>query len=385
MMNELFNGARLKEARYYNSLSITQLANKLSISKQMVSKYENGKSSPRPEIMFGIMKVLGFPKEFFYGKYKKRLYTNGTFYRSLLTSTQKQKAPSDVVMRASTIYRDFLENYVEFPETVKYAFDEQDPEVAASLLRQKWGLGSNPISNMMNLLEKHGFTIILLPERMEKVSAFGSNRIIENRKYYTIAVDKQSSFFKQQFSLAHELGHWVMHADSWNPEDLENSEYRKMEQQANNFAAAFLLPKNLFIRDVTGVKKLDDIFEKKKVWYSSGAAIIQRMRQLRLIDDNYYLRLQKQISYRHLRKVEPFDQDASYMLKSPSLLRRATELVVDSGIVSASELPKKIQQMYGVMYPNRLLESLALLPYGYFDFAEGNNVENLLKINTNRS
>lgn len=381
-MNELFNGDRLKEARYYNSLSITQLANKLSISKQMVSKYENGKSNPSTEVMFGMMKELGFPRDFFYSDYKKNMETTGTFYRSLLTSTQKQKAPSDVMMRAATIYRDFLENYIEFPISEEYELDEQDPEVAANWLRDAWNLGSSPINNMINLLEKHGFTIVFLPKRMEKVSAFGSNRIIDSKKYYSIAVDKQSSFFKQQFSVAHELGHWLMHAESWNPEDLENSEYRKMEKQANDFAAAFLLPRKAFINDMTDVDNLNSIFSKKKTWFVSGAAMIQRMRQLGLIDDSVYLKLQKQISYRNLRKIEPLDEE--YMQKSPSLLKRATELIVEHNLVVAKDIPDKIQEIYGVRYPNQLLEAIALLPYGYFDFTEGNNVESLLKINTKK-
>lgn len=382
MMNELFNGDRLKEARYYNSLSITQLANKLSISKQMVSKYENGKSNPSTEVMFRIMKELRFPREFFYSDYKKNMETTGTFYRSLLTSTQKQKAPSDVMMRAATIYRDFLENYIEFPISEEYELDEQNPEIAANWLRDTWNLGNRPINNMINLLEKHGFTIVFLPERMEKVSAFGSNRIIDSKKYYSIAVDKQSSFFKQQFSVAHELGHWLMHADSWNPEDLENSEYRKMEKQANDFAAAFLLPRKAFISDMTDASNLNSIFNKKKTWFVSGAAMIQRIRQLGLIDDNVYLKLQKQISYRNFRKIEPLDED--YMLKSPSLLRRATELIVEHNLVVAKDIPDKIQDIYGVRYPNQLLEAIALLPYGYFDFTEKNNVESLLRINPDR-
>ncbi|WP_459127684.1 helix-turn-helix domain-containing protein [Latilactobacillus curvatus] len=381
-MNELFNGDRLKEARYYNSLSITQLANKLSISKQMVSKYENGKSNPSTEVMFRIMKELRFPREFFYSDYKKNMETTGTFYRSLLTSTQKQKAPSDVMMRAATIYRDFLENYIEFPISEEYELDEQNPEIAANWLRDTWNLGNRPINNMINLLEKHGFTIVFLPERMEKVSAFGSNRIIDSKKYYSIAVDKQSSFFKQQFSVAHELGHWLMHADSWNPEDLENSEYRKMEKQANDFAAAFLLPRKAFISDMTDASNLNSIFNKKKTWFVSGAAMIQRIRQLGLIDDNVYLKLQKQISYRNFRKIEPLDED--YMLKSPSLLRRATELIVEHNLVVAKDIPDKIQDIYGVRYPNQLLEAIALLPYGYFDFTEKNNVESLLRINPDR-
>ncbi|MBA1393473.1 ImmA/IrrE family metallo-endopeptidase, partial [Lactobacillus sp. XV13L] len=252
-MSSTFNGKRLREARYYNSLSITQLADELSISKQMVSKYENGQSSPSLENLFKIMKTLCFPKEFFYDDYNVPLKTGGTFYRSLLTSTQKQKAPSNVLMQAASIYRDFLDSYVEFPSEDNIDLSSYSPEVAAQKLRNYWNLGDKPIRNMLNLMESHGLTIIFLPDKMEKVDAFGSYRMVRDNRYYIVAVRKNTSFFKEQFSLAHELAHKVLHANVWNPADLDNYEYRIMEKQANKFASAFLLPMNSFIESVKNV------------------------------------------------------------------------------------------------------------------------------------
>lgn len=293
-MNNSFSGKRLREARYYNSLSITQLADKLSISKQMVSKYENGRSSPSLENLFKIMKTLGFPKEFFYYDYGVSLKNGGTFYRSLLTSTQKQKAPSNVLMEASSIYRDFLDSYVEFPQEDSIDLSTCSPEIAAKKLRKYWGLGDQPIDNMMNLMENHGLTIIFLPDKMKKVDAFGSYRMVDNKKYYIIAIRKNTSFFTEQFALAHELAHKILHANVWNPADLDNYEYRLMENQANEFAFAFLLPTNSFTKSVENVNSLDVIFEKKKFWLTSGAAIIQRMKQLSLITEDQYIKYQKQ-------------------------------------------------------------------------------------------
>jgi len=369
-MSSIFNGKRLREARYYNSLSITQLADKLSISKQMVSKYENGRSSPSLENLFKIMKTLGFPKDFFYDDYDIPLKTGGTFYRSLLTSTQKQKAPSNVLMKAASIYRDFLESYVEFPREDNIDLSSYSPEDAAQKLRNYWNLGDMPIQNMINIMESHGLTIIFLPDKMEKIDAFGSYRIVKDNKYYIVAVRKNTSFFKEQFSLAHELAHKVLHASVWDPADLDNYEYRLMEKQANAFASAFLLPRNSFIENIKNVNSLEEVFEKKKQWFASGSAIIQRMKQLSLITENDYIKYQKQISYKRYRKSEPYDNDLNYPVQCPTLLNQATKLIVNSGLMKSYEIPDIIQNTYKVKYPSKLLEEITLLPHNYFDFIE---------------
>ena len=49
MLQISFNGKRLKEARLFNKKSITQIAELLNVSKQMVSKYEKGRATPSEE------------------------------------------------------------------------------------------------------------------------------------------------------------------------------------------------------------------------------------------------------------------------------------------------------------------------------------------------
>lgn len=388
-MVESFNGTRLKKARYYNSKSITRLAQDLDISKQMVSKYENNKSKPSSEIFFKMIQVLKFPKDFFLDEIKVDIQSGGTFYRSLLTSTQKQKAPSDMLAEASTIYRDYLERFVEFPElsnlnendsllNIDLDSDTEKMEQVARWLRKKWDLDEKPISNMVNLLERHGFAVVILPKKMEKIDAFGSYRNINNRQHYTILLNPETSFFREQFSAAHELGHWLLHANIWDPQELTNNEYRKMEKQANNFAAAFLLPEHLFRQTVNSYDTLNSIFEKKKYWFVAGSAIIHRMRELGIINDNQYIKYYKQISYRGYRRQEPYDSD--FKFKTPTALEMGTRMIVDNKVINASDIPEDISYKYGIRYPNHMLTNLASLPDNYFDHTEGKVLPLSMKI-----
>ena len=55
-----FNGSRIKSARLYNGLTVEELSNKLGVSKQAVSQYENDIIDPPIEKMFLLSSALNF-------------------------------------------------------------------------------------------------------------------------------------------------------------------------------------------------------------------------------------------------------------------------------------------------------------------------------------
>lgn len=380
-----FNGDRLKEARYFNSHSITELARMLGVSKQMVSKYENGKGEPLPETFFKLVQILGFPAKFYFGKDKVNIRSRETFYRSRFTSTQKQKSPSESLMKLAYYYRDFLEDYLEFPyielpdafmEEVYDLYEKKNIEQIAQNLRDYWQLGNTPISDMVNLLERKGFVVCDIPTTMDKVDAFGGSIGSPGRDYYVIFLDtKETDFFKRQFSAAHELGHWILHAGMVDPQDLEPSEYRNMEQEANDFASAFLLPAHRFIEENKDVEfTLNYVLSMRGTWYVSMAALLMRAKKLQIITEELYVKFQKQISYRKWRKHEPGSEQ--FELKHPTGLIEGTELLVSSGVVSQEEIPSLIEERFGRTYSNILIEKIVGLPEGYF----GSKTKNIINL-----
>lgn len=84
-----FNGQRLKEARMYRGMTLEELKEKIGVSKQMISKYEQNISAPTPEILFSLLQALRFPKEFFYSSNKQN-FAYGNSYFLLLLSTSKR-------------------------------------------------------------------------------------------------------------------------------------------------------------------------------------------------------------------------------------------------------------------------------------------------------
>lgn len=59
-------GSRLKDARISAHLTQEDLAKKIGITKGAIANYENGVSTPRIELLFGLMTVLGVDANYLY-------------------------------------------------------------------------------------------------------------------------------------------------------------------------------------------------------------------------------------------------------------------------------------------------------------------------------
>ena len=82
-----FIPSRLTEARQARGLNMSQLAEKVDISRQAVSKYEQGLIVPTDRILRAISSSLDFPIDFFYKPLITNSIAEGTiFYRSLKSS-----------------------------------------------------------------------------------------------------------------------------------------------------------------------------------------------------------------------------------------------------------------------------------------------------------
>src|SRR5699024_5050421 len=142
-MAKAFNGKRLKEARLYNKMTITQLGKELGVKKQMISKYENELSEPSYEKSLSLYDILGYPRDFFYSNENFNYYSGGTFFRSRMTSTQKSKQPAEYLLKYAVIVRDFLDQFVEFPSLINLEGNEDNIEKITTSVRTLLRLGED--------------------------------------------------------------------------------------------------------------------------------------------------------------------------------------------------------------------------------------------------
>jgi Zn-dependent peptidase ImmA (M78 family) len=133
-----------------------------------------------------------------------------------------------------------------------------------------------------------------------------------------------------RYDLAHELGHLILHRWVEQSELEEKATLKAIESEADRFAGAFLLPSSSFPNEVY-TTRLDAFIPLKERWKVSIQAMVYRCRDLDIIDPDQALNLYKQISFRRWRKKEPLDDPRRIPIEQPRLLRRAVELVLESG------------------------------------------------------
>ncbi|HWL22404.1 MAG TPA: XRE family transcriptional regulator [Ureibacillus sp.] len=382
VLERQFNGARLREGRIYRGYTITDLANELGVSKQMISKYENNKANPTFEALLAITHILKFPKEYFYEK-SVEVKTGNTYFRSLLSTGKKEREMQYDRVKYLTIIRSLLEEYVDFPELDVPDFSEDDIEnieQAANQLRQVWGLSDAPIKNIVYLLETKGFVMNSIKLDKKTIDAFGAHHETNGKNYYSIVLgNEKRSYYRRQFDAAHELGHKVLHDPYLNLDDLSKEEFKQMEQEANDFAAAFLLPRESFLRDVS-IHPNDLMYYKllKKKWCVSIGAMVMRAYKLGAISDGTYQYMQRSISQKGWRKKEPLDDIKE--VKDPVAMKQAVELLIENDYITGDEFMQKLSKHYGLSLFREEVEELLGLDPGYLkseEIVHSNNIVSL--------
>lgn len=360
-----FNGERLKAARRFNKLTLAELAEKVNVSKQMISKYEKDLSQPSAEIIIQLESSLGFPRKFFY---EKTLYSNSignTYFRSLSKVTKKD-------IEAQKLRVDFLEpifklvdDYIELPDANIPIFNsDTDIEVAATKLREEWNLGNGPIKNIVELLEINGIVVSTSKMNLQEIDAYTQARKINNQNvYFVILGNDKGSYFRRQFDGAHELGHIVLHESNLDISTLSIEQEKEIEAEANQFASAFLLPEETFSRDVSIMPtNLDHYLYLKKKWHVSVGAMVRRAYSLNIITPAQYSTLQRKMSTKGWRTLEPFDE--KFSPTKPVLLSEAIKVLLENNIFNGITLLTTLADQYELSIHPEMFEDLIGLTNG---------------------
>jgi Zn-dependent peptidase ImmA (M78 family)/DNA-binding XRE family transcriptional regulator len=329
--------SRLRDARKVARLSQGDLGELVGVSRQAVSAYERGDKSPEPSTFQKISEVLDQPVIFFTNPDGPRFGAGGArFYRKFGPETLRRNEAAAVLGDGFVQTAKYFDEFVNYPMPVlpecapksaggRYEIEEIN-EIALNL-RKLWGLGPGPISNVLALLEAKGIVVCRYEMQGENVEAFS---FWNGARPFVFMASEKEAGVRLRYDLSHELGHLVLHR--WvEQSDLEDkATLRAIEGEADKFAGAFLLPSTSFPNEVY-TPRLDAFVPLKARWKVSIQAMVYRCRDLDLIDADQALNLYKQISFRRWRKKEPLDDPSEIPIEQPRLLRRAVELVLESG------------------------------------------------------
>lgn len=207
---------------------------------------------------------------------------------------------------------EWLDERYHLPPHAIPQYDAIRPEEAAEALRSEWRLGSEPINNMIHLLEAHGVHVFSLPKDCIDVDAYS----FWNDERPHVFLNTGKSAERSRFDAAHELGHLVLH---WRGTDRG----RESEREAQAFGAAFLMPAESVRANAASARTIPQLIRAKQRWNVSLAALTHRLHALELMSDWDYRSLFIQLSGLGYRTAEPDSRPA----ESSQVLAQVVQLL----------------------------------------------------------
>jgi len=302
-------GERVRAARTLVGVSQTALAKSVGLTQSAISQIESGLLVATPEIIDEVAAVTNNPRSFFdavppdlppvtlrFRKQARARITDTNRVTQLLAEAYR------VVWTLVNERRGFI------PPTLPIATDRQPDangvEQYAQLTRTALGLDvTGPVMHVTRALERGGVVVapLALPgdeDDVETVGHFGASCWPGPPDPALIGYFHGAAGDRQRFTLAHEIGHLVLHT--------RRTFVANPEEEANRFAGAFLVPGEPYAEFLkSGSATLRDFVRIKARWGVSIQALIMRGSHLGLIDEPRKTSLFKQISARGYRHNEP--------------------------------------------------------------------------------
>jgi Zn-dependent peptidase ImmA (M78 family)/transcriptional regulator with XRE-family HTH domain len=271
------------------------LARLLGCNQSRLSKIEAGDLQPQESDIQNLVRVLGQDREFFFQQ-DFAAPASVSFYRKAqgLPLKTLRQCNAQVNVRRLQIERQLGDTRLG---NLKLSFlspkDNGGAEGVAQRLRQEWGITFGPVPNLTELVENAGCVIVDFPFPSAKLDGLC---VQAPEKPPIIFLNKDFPKSRRRLSLAHELGHLVMHK---NPSE-------SVEVEAWEFAAEFLMPAAEIREQLSGIT-LDKLGELKSQWGVSMQSILYRAKKLGLISESCSRSLWIQIGKCGYRASEPFE------------------------------------------------------------------------------
>lgn len=361
-----FQGPRLREAREARALSQVALAEFLGISAPSISQYESGAQTPSPQVMARLCETLRLPAKFFLVE-RRTNRMSALFWRSHSAATKRLRESHE---RKYDWFRDIVsligesldfpaQNFPEFsPPEDPSQIRDPDIEDFASRVRRHWGLGDGPISNLVWLIENNGGVVVRGELGDDSLDAFSDWDAEQSGRCYIFLGSGKESASRSRFDAAHELGHAILHRNVPVRARRRTEVLRLIEDQANRFAGAMMLPATTFPGEVYS-PSVDSLMHLKPRWRMSIGAMAARLRNLSIISDDRYRQIRIAMSRKGWNRREPLDDELP--AEEPRLLKRSIDLLLDGGLISADLIEDRL------MIRQTDVEKLLGLSPGYLD------------------
>ncbi|MCY3977767.1 MAG: XRE family transcriptional regulator [Chloroflexi bacterium] len=309
-MRETVNPEWLTLARELRGMTQLELSKQSRITQSKISRYEGGITDVDANDLTTLSHVLEFPAAFFcqtghvYGAESTEIFNR-----------RRKRVPARDLKRIHA----FANLYRVGGARLSYAFEQVDKaEIPimrpgdfenvsdiAEAVRSLWNMPNGPVQNLVAWLEYASCLVHSFDFEIDKI-----DEVVHwvSPDPAVVLVNSSAPADRTRFSLAHALGHLVMHRDI--------APYPEIEKEADEFAAAFLMPERDILGSLAPVT-IQHMLEMKQVWRVSMATLIRRARDLGVVTQRRYSSLFQQLSRLGYRKREP----RPFLHESPRLVK----------------------------------------------------------------
>jgi len=293
-------GEVLETARRASGLTQAQLAEMAEMSQAELSRFENEIREPKAEQLDRLARSLGVTAHLLQhaGRARGSMAMDAHMRR-------RQTAGPGVWRRVEArlnLYRWHTSHlFEEVTMNAEHSVPTMDlldvfPEDAARMVRAQWRMPAGPVRRLVAWLEAAGCVVI--------AEDFGSSRVDGVSQWVgdhpVIMFNTVMPPDRVRLTLAHELGHLVLHSDALGVDDVE--------AQANAFAGEFLMPSE-FVRPLLRNVKPARLLDLKVEYGVSMQALVERAFHLGLLSAAQRTSMYKMLSARGWRRHEPRSGD----------------------------------------------------------------------------
>jgi Zn-dependent peptidase ImmA (M78 family) len=364
-------GTRVRQARVLRRLSGTAVMEHMGWRSPRQTRLEQAETATLDHVEFErLVALLRFPPAFFTTAPVSRVSARDLLFRAPKSTTTAEKEYLAVFTNVVGDLADQLNRQATLPAVRLEPLPTGTDVVAAAAQARRW-LGVEPLTPIKRLtyeLEAAGVPVVL---RMRHSRSTGlidwastddepaglltekhlgcSARTGDYRERPIVLLRNTDSWERTRWTVAHEIGHLVLHRYG----DVSDDE----EREASRFASELLAPAAAIAAEIPATPTLNDLIEVKLKWRISIGALIMHLRESKLIDEARAVTLQRQL-YTRINtdtghtwgKTEPgWD---SFRPEKPRLLRRWMG-VCYAGADSAEALAA-----HNLIYPTDLLADI---------------------------
>ena len=296
-MSDTFNHEMVQMARESRGWTQTQLSSESGLTQGFISRLEAGEKHASEEKIAALASALSYPRSFFFQRgsyegfglsmvfYRKRAKTKVKDLKILQAEKNIRKMQLQRLLDSVDVFTNH-----RFPSM---DIDEHDGAVEsiASLVRANWQLPLGPVNNLIQSIERAGGVVYRFDFGTKDIDALSEWPEGMPPLFY---LNSNAPMDRARFSLAHELGHVVMH----------HTASDTMEREADRFAAEFLMPEKQIKSQLENID-IKKAARLKPYWRVSMQAMIYRARDLSQITPTQFTALYKRLGHLGYRKTEP--------------------------------------------------------------------------------